>query len=293
MISKSKLIAPAVLCTLIWGGCAENSTKEPESAEQIYRSAIEAFNNEDYSEAISAFYKLKYDYPAKADNALTDLKIADSHFYNKDYNEAIVAYEDFRKLHPTSQYIPYAIYQLGICHYNQILAIDRDQKHTQMALNEFYYLLTNYKTSRYARAAYEKFLDCQKRLSAREAYVAHFYYKKGKYKAAVRRFEFARSNFPSIALKDDMLYFLTDAYLHLGEQEKAMEIYKLLSQNYPESKYVKKARSLLQKKLKREISEVLEKEGMTEKFGLLGKVFANKATIEEGSGRRIGSRGRG
>jgi outer membrane protein assembly factor BamD len=290
MISKSKLIAPAVLFTLLWGGCAENPLKEPESAEQLYKSALQAFEDEDYSEAISLFYKLKYDYPTKADNVMTDLKIADSHFYNKDYSEAITAYEDFRKLHPTSQYVPYAIYQLGVCHYKQILTIDRDQKHTQMALNEFYYLLTNYRSSRYARAAYDKYVDCQKRLSSKEAYVAHFYYKKGQYKAAITRFEFAMSNYPSIPLKDKMLYFLTDAYLRAGEGEKAMEIYKLLSQNYPESKYVNKAKDLLREKLKRDISETLKKESLEEKDGLF---VINETSIEEGSTKWMGSRKRG
>jgi len=267
MISKSKLLTPVILGLLLWGGCAGKSTKEPESADEVYKKAIEAFKSKKYSEAISSFYKLKYDYPTKADNVMADLKISDAHFLNKDYNEAITSYEDFRKLHPTSPYIPYAIYQLGLSHYKQILTIDRDKKHTQMASNEFYYLLTNYQSSSYAPDAYEKYLDCQKKLSASEVYIAHFYYKKKKYKAAIRRFEFAMSNYPSVSLKDEMLYFLTDSYLQVGEEKKAKKIYQILIQKYPESKYRKRAKDLLKIKPKEDLSNVSERRGIVETDG--------------------------
>lgn len=259
MISKSKLIVPLILGFLFFGGCAGNIKEEPESADQLYKKANEAFNKKKYSDAIDYFYKLKYDYPAEAANVMADLKIADAHFYNKDYQGAITSYEDFRKLHPTSPHIPYAVYQLGLCHYKQILTIDRDQKHTQMALNEFYYLLTNYKSSSYVPDAKEKYLDCQKRLSANEAYIAKFYYKKEKFKAAIHRFEAAISNYPDIPLKDEMLYFLADSYLQIGEEKKAKNTYQILLQKYPESKYVKRAKDLLTKKSKKELSSVSDR----------------------------------
>jgi outer membrane protein assembly factor BamD len=259
MISKSKLITPLILGFLFFGGCAGKIKEETESADQLYKKANEAFNKKKYSDAIDYFYKLKYDYPAEAANVMADLKIADAHFYNKDYQGAITSYEDFRKLHPTSPHIPYAVYQLGLCHYKQILTIDRDQKHTQMALNEFYYLLTNYKSSSYAPHAKEKYLDCQKRLSANEAYIAKFYYKKEKFKAAIHRFEAAISNYPDIPLKDEMLYFLADSYLQIGEEKKAKNTYQILLQKYPESKYVKRAKDLLTKKSKKELSSVSDR----------------------------------
>ncbi|MEM2983419.1 MAG: outer membrane protein assembly factor BamD, partial [Candidatus Bathyarchaeia archaeon] len=249
MISKSKLFVFVVFSILLFSGCATENPKKTESADAIYKKAMDEYKRRKYSDAIASFYRLKYDYPAEAASVLADLRIADAHFHNKDYNEAITSYEDFRKLHPTSPYVDYVTYQLGLCHYNQILTIDRDQKHTQMALNEFYYLLTHYPSSPYAKPSYEKFLECQKKIVDHEAYVANFYYKKGKYRAAINRFESAVTNYPSIPLKDDMLYIFADSYMKVGEHEKAKGVYEFLIKQYPDSKYAKKARDIIVKRI--------------------------------------------
>jgi outer membrane protein assembly factor BamD len=270
MISKINWRVFFILLSFLFVSCASEKPKKTESPDILYKKAMDEYKRRKYSEAIATFYKLKYDYPAEAASVLADLRIADAHFHNKDYSEAIISYEDFRKLHPTSPYLPYVTYQLGLCHYNQILSIDRDQKHTQMALNEFYYLITHYPSSPYAQPSYEKFMDCQKRIVEHEAYVANFYYKKGKYRATINRLESAVANYPSIPLKEDILYVFLDSYIKVGQYDKAKEIYEFLIKQHPESKYAKKAKDLMIKgidpKVSKQSLETISKESRTNKY---------------------------
>ena len=51
--------------------------------------------------------------------------------------EAVLAYTEFINLHPTNENLPYVMYQIGMCYYNQITTIDRDQSEGFQGLKAF------------------------------------------------------------------------------------------------------------------------------------------------------------
>ena len=75
--------------------------------------------------------------------------------------EAETAYSDFISLHPTNENVPYALYQLGMCHYNEIEAIDRDQTETVKARKEFEKLVARYPESKFSVMAEKLILGMQ------------------------------------------------------------------------------------------------------------------------------------
>ena len=190
---KPALIAFALI--FLWlvvgtAGCAWlTGSKQVESAEELAQKGMASFEEEDYKDALKAFNTLKERYPYSRYAILAELKVADAHFYRKEYPEAIGAYEDFVQLHPKNEAIPYVKYQIGICYYEQMLSIDRDQTPTRLAILSFERLLKEHYDSAYASEATKKINDCRKLLAEHELYVGRFYYKSKHYSAALGRFE--------------------------------------------------------------------------------------------------------
>src|SRR3989339_930602 len=105
---------------LLFCGCSlfETSHQMNKNVEELVSEGSSAFLDQDYPTAIKAYTNLKDWYPFSKYAILAELKIADSHFYLKEYDEAILAYEEFEKLHPKNEAIPYVIYQTGLSWFN-------------------------------------------------------------------------------------------------------------------------------------------------------------------------------
>ena len=170
-------------CTCLFG------SKKDQSAEELAEKGMEAFEDEDYHDALEAFNTLKERYPYSRYAILAELKVADAHFHREEYPEAISAYEDFVQLHPKNEAIPYVLYQIGACYFEQTLSKDRDQSPTRLAILSFERLLKEYPDSAYASDARKKIVDCRKLLAEHELYIGRFYYKSKHYGAALTRFE--------------------------------------------------------------------------------------------------------
>lgn len=242
----------AISMGLALASCSMDKPIQPpkgKTAEELYKQGTSQLEQKNYKQALENFYKLKYDFPSEAAAVMADLKIADAHYANKEYTEAIEAYEEVRKTHPASPYIPYVIYMLGMCHYNKSLSVDRDQTETEKALTEFQYLLTHFSHTPYAYDAHEKAQECLKKLSDHEVYVGDFYYKMGKYGAAIQRYEAAIAKYPTVPLAEEVLFRLAEAYQETKQPEKAAKTLKVLLQQYPKGKYASKAQKLLEGEL--------------------------------------------
>ena len=105
-------------------------------------------------------------------------------------------YEEFRKLHPVHAEVPYAIYQVGMCYFQQRLSIDRDQTATEKAVEQFRYLIENFPQNKYVADPKAKMKLCLRQLAEHEFFIGHFYYRKGHYRGALGRFEEILKKYP-------------------------------------------------------------------------------------------------
>ena len=81
------------------------------------------------------------------------------------------------------------MYQIGMCHYKQMLSIDRDQTETVRAAKEFEKLLARFPDSKFSLMAEKMLSECRVLIAEHEFYVGEFYFKQKKYQAALKRFE--------------------------------------------------------------------------------------------------------
>lgn len=219
--------------------------------EVIYRQGLERFNKRDYSEALKLFEQIKSSFPDSPPyTQWAEVKVGDCHFFKKDYVEAIAAYEEFKKTRPTHEEIPYVQYQIGMAYFGQMRTHDRDQTSTQKALSNFEYLVANTPPSIFTDKAKEKIETCKKQLADHEFYIGNFYYKKGKYLAAVSRFEGLLEKFPKRAEEDKALYLLGKSCLELDQWEKAREAFARIVNEYPKSSHYREAKSILDQGIK-------------------------------------------
>ncbi|OQY53111.1 MAG: outer membrane protein assembly factor BamD [Desulfobacteraceae bacterium 4572_89] len=172
-------------------GCSlfDDSNQMNKNAEQLAAEGAFAFMNEDYRDAVKAYTDLKDWYPFSRYAILAELKIADSHFHLKQYDEAIIAYENFEKMHPRNEAVPYVINQVGLCWYNQIDTVDRDHTPARNAMAQFQRLLQQYPNNELNKQAMANIQKCIENIAGHELYVADFYMKTKEYKAALKRYE--------------------------------------------------------------------------------------------------------
>jgi len=236
-----------IIITLLFGCSGKKGLKTIEGdPETLYKQGLTRFNKRDYSEALKKFEQLKSNFPDSPPYTVwAELKAADCHFLKKEYVEAIAAYEEFKKIHPTHEEIPYVQYQIGAAHFNQMLTFDRDETSAKKALSNFEYLIANYPPSLFTEKAKEKVGVCKKRLADHEFYIGNFYYKHGKFQAAASRFEGLLEEFPKKPEEDKTLFLLGKSYLELDQWEKARETFTKITVEYPGSSHSKEAKAIL------------------------------------------------
>ena len=202
--SLCKILLPLVLaaftcsCSMISGWFGGGKKDKDKAPEVLAQEGIKDLKKKNYADAIDTFEKLRDRFPYSEQAMLAQIKVADAYFYNKKYDEALQAYKDFEKLHPTNRAVPYCIYRQGLCYYRQRSTIDRDQTFTTKAMAEFRRLKQKYPDCEYVPKADKFIVRCRKDLGEHELYVADFYFKTKRYKAALDRYQTVAQEYPDL-----------------------------------------------------------------------------------------------
>lgn len=223
---KKVLIACFLICFSI-SGCtaireawvALTGEEEEYTAEELAWVAMDYYEGGDYSLAIEKFEKLKDWFPFSRYAILAELKIGDAHYKLGQYEEAIFAYEEFEKLHPRNEAIPYVIYQIGRCYFDRIDTIDRDQVPAREAMETFQRLIKGYPEDQYARLAKDHLNKCYKSLAGHEYIIGVFYFKSKHYEAAYSRFMSVISDYPDVGYHQKALGYISRCQELLAKKE--------------------------------------------------------------------------
>ena len=201
-ITSILLLAAGILIALFCGGCAqggwffgEEEEKTPEELMSQGRADLEAGY---YESATDAFQKVKDRYPYSKFAVEAEFKMADALYKGGLYDQAFDAYSEFERLHPKNADIPYVIYHKGMCHFDQMDTIDRDQSHTLQAIGEF-----------------KRLID----LAEHELYIGNFYYRMGKYRAAMGRYRYILDNYPDLGQYYEALEYLSRCKEEIAQEK--------------------------------------------------------------------------
>jgi outer membrane protein assembly factor BamD len=227
-----KILCLSILVLL--AGCA--SKEPPFDAAVWFKDAEANMQNKNFEKARKKYQEIEEKAPDKSYDAALMLRVADTYYGEGRYSEALVEYQAFLNYHPVHKDAPYAQYQIAMCNYNDLTAIDRDPTPAYSAIREMRKLLEKYPASGYEEQAKRYITICTDWIADYELYVARFYYKKESYKAAIGRYEQLLKEHAGSPVEKDALYYAGLSYMELGEKDHARAMFEALAEKYPAMK---------------------------------------------------------
>jgi outer membrane protein assembly factor BamD len=171
-----------------------------------------------------------------------------SYHKDKSYENVVSAANRFIEFHPNDKDVPYAYYLIGLSYYDQVLAIGRDQKLTQEALEVFSFISENYPSSEYASNSRLKYDFLRDHLASKEMEVGRYYLKRTHYVPAINRFKGVMEDFSTTSQVPEALHRLVEAYLSLGLENEAQTAGAILGYNYKSTDWYERTFELLSSK---------------------------------------------
>ncbi len=253
LLDLGKKYSPLLCCLTLFlvipvfmAGCSSHKITAA-NPQVLFNRAEKAYQEGSLSKANELFQALQNDFPDTEYARLALLRTADISYRKVDLTEAARTYNDFINFNEDHPKAPYAYYQAGMCHYQEIKTLDRDLAPLKLALETFQEALARYPDSPpYTEKIIQRINDCKRRFAKREFYVGLFYYKLEKFTAASARFEYLLKNYPGY-IDDKVLYFLGLAYMNNGKVDQGHRTLLTLVKGFPKSPYAAKARPLLDK----------------------------------------------
>lgn len=219
MRSIKVVLIPIIVLSLAACGLFGEKAPVRSAPESLYQKGQQYYLKGKYKKSVEAFQKLREEYPLSKYTISAEMGIADSYFSTGDYISAESYYNDFVDFHPTNENLPYVMYQIGLCHYNQILSIDRDQTQARRARDAFEKLIGRFPSSKYSFMAERKLRDTRRRIGEHEFYVGKFYFNRKNYNAALRRFEVVTREYANLGMDYKVSYFLHETKKRLAEKK--------------------------------------------------------------------------
>lgn len=176
MVNISKYIF--ILMVLLSAGCSEKDLKD-DNPQESFANAREPYEHHNYEIAIKKLSEFKSRFPYSRYAIEAELLIANSYFESGKFTEAGVAYEQFVKLHPKHEKLDFALYRVGLSYWKDAPSeIDREQEYTQIAINKWERLISEFPQSPHSKEAQEFITEGKLRIAKAEDFIARYYCRK-------------------------------------------------------------------------------------------------------------------
>lgn len=253
----------SIVLLLLYLGCAggKQSLKHHkgsylESVRLNFQAGEEALKDEEYDKAITYFQFVRSKYPFSKYAALSDLKIADAKFAQKKWLDSASAYEVFIRLHPRHEEGAYAAYRVGVSYFHALPSdffllppsTSRDQSFTKEALAAIERFIIQYPNSEYVADAKEKQALLFSYLAKHNQHIADYYQRRKRYQAAIDRHLLVESLYPETKESAESLFKAAELVKeHMKDIDLAIELYKRIVEEKPDSPYKEKAQVELER----------------------------------------------
>lgn len=162
--------------------------------------------------------------------------------------QALATLDRFKKLHPASPGMDYALYLQGLVNFNDNLGLfgsivkqdlsERDQNAAKESFEAFKELVTRFPDSRYTPDARARMTYIINSLAQYEVHVARFYYSRNAYVAAINRAQTAVTDYQNVPASEEALYIMMQSYDALGITQLRDDTKRILEKNFPKSDYL-------------------------------------------------------
>lgn len=254
------LAAPLAACATAEEKAAAQAEKEAAArlpVETMYSNAAKSLDAGEFLDAAQQFDDVDRQYPYSQWATRAQLMAGYAHYRGLRYDEAVLALDRFIELHPGDDNIAYASYLRALCFYEQITDVRRDQRMTELALENLRRVAERFPETKYARDALLKIDLTQDHLAGKEMEIGRYYLVRKQYQAAINRFQHVVDDFQTTTHVPEALHRLTEAYLALGILPEAQKTASILGYNFPESRWYKDSYKLMGGKLEQKPEQSL------------------------------------
>lgn len=227
-------------CALALSGCGWFSSDKDKPyvetpVEVLYNRAMDDLSRGEHKAAAKEFEEVDRQHPYSVWATKAQIMAAFTYYQSNKYDDAIIALDRFIQLHPGHKDIPYAYYLKGLCFYEQISDVGRDQRITQQALDALAEVVKRYPDTPYARDARLKVELTIDHLAGKEMLVGRYYQKQQQYVGAINRYRIVIERYQTTTHVPEALHRLVESYLALGVKQEAQEAAAVLGYNFPGS----------------------------------------------------------
>jgi outer membrane protein assembly factor BamD len=247
------LVAASVLAVLaLSSACSREKNVVPtgilEGDKYLMERGTELVAKKKWFQAREYFRQLVDNYPQSNYRPDAKLGVGDTYLGEKSPESLVLAqneYREFLTFYPTHARADYAQFKLGMCHFQQMLAADRDQTETREAVAELTLFTQRYPQSPLLEEGRQKLRDARTRLSESEYKVGYFYWRNKWYPGAIERFRALLKTDPEYPMRDAVYYHLGDSLVKMGRRAEAVPYFDRLVKEFEESDYLGKAQVAL------------------------------------------------
>ncbi len=231
-----------------------------------YREGYEALNKGDPYFAAKKFLEAEILYPQSLWAPKSALMAAYSYYLQNYYSEAILTLDRYLNTYPTDVNVAYAHYLIAMCYYETIEDEKRDSRPIVLAKNKFDFILKNYPNTDFALDASFKIELIKDILASKEMYLGRHYIKKGKWIAAIKRFQYIIEEYEQTIFVEEAIHRLVEINYKIGLLEESQKYANLLGYNYLSSEWYEKSYKIFNKDYKLSSQKNIEKEGVVKRF---------------------------
>jgi len=242
-LSKAALLAASVAAA---SGCASGSrglvpagTTEPDKF--LFDKGTEALNKKKWLTAREYFKQVTETYTQSPYRPDSKIGIGDTYLGEGTAEALVLAINEFKEFlafYPTNARADYAQYKLGICHYKQMRAPQRDQSETRDTIHEFQTFVDRYPDSKLMPEVRTKLREAKDRLDTADYLVGFYYYRQKWYPGAIVRFKDVMTQDPAFGGRDAVYYYLADSYIKTQQQALALPLLERLVEEFEKSEFL-------------------------------------------------------
>ncbi|MDC3257494.1 outer membrane protein assembly factor BamD [Candidatus Pelagibacter sp.] len=243
-------------------------TKQDLEMISAYKEGYEALEQADPYFAAKKFLEAELLFPQSDWAPRSALMASYSYYMQNYYAEAIANLERYLKTYPTDKNLSYAHYLIAMCYYETIEDEKRDSAPLIKAKNKFNYVVKNYPDTDFTIDAKFKLGLIEDVLASKEMYLGRHYIKKGKWIAAINRFQTVIKEYDQTVFVEEALHRLVEINYKLGLLEESEMYANVLGYNYLSSKWYKRSYKVFNKDYSSQVQRSIKKDkkGVLDKF---------------------------
>lgn len=240
----------SALALVTLAGCASRQARPPAGTAEpdkfLFERGTEELENRKWLVSREYFREIVDNYPQSSYRADAKLGIGDSYLGERTTEAKVMAINEFREFlnfYPTHPRADYAQYKLGLAHYEQMRAPQRDQTETREAVAEFEAFVERYPNSPLLPEVQVKLREAKDRLGESDYRVGLFYYRAKWYPGAIDRFKTLLNRDPEYTFRDAVYYHLAESLLKMNNHAEALPYFERLVTEFIRSEYLEPAKT--------------------------------------------------